>query len=107
MSPNAEAPQPDESRAETGLPATVIANLPNRMFSLRLPNGRLVTAHAAQNTRMAFVRLVEGDVVRIEISPFDSQRARILALVGDHHNREQQPPAQRNNPFPPTQREQP
>ncbi|MCR9248071.1 MAG: hypothetical protein NXI31_23820 [bacterium] len=70
---NADVPVP--------LEATVIGRLPNEMFRLRLADGREVVAHAAQNLRMAYVRLVPGDVVRIEISPFDHGKARITKLV--------------------------
>jgi len=97
MSPNADASDP-----EVGHEATVIESLPNSMFRLRLSDGRQVTAHAAQNSRMTFVRLVAGDVVRIGLSPFDPQRARILALTGRH--RAKQHPT---NPFPHSQREEP
>jgi len=81
MKPSADAPETE------ALEATVIASLPNGMFRLRLPDGRQITGHAAQNTRMAFVRLVEGDVVAIELSPFDTRRARILSLIGKHRTR--------------------
>ena len=81
MNPSADAPETE------ALEATVIASLPNGMFRLCLPDGRQITGHAAQNTRMAFVRLVEGDVVAIELSPFDTRRARILSLIGKHRTR--------------------
>ena len=64
-----------------GLQATVIGSLPNEMFRLRLDDGREVTAHAAKNLRMSYVRLVAGDVVRIDLSPFDPNRARIRELL--------------------------
>ena len=113
MSQNAKAPErPTDRRATAGGPeagktaivqeATVIANLPNGMFKVRLSDGRQVTAHAAQSTRMAFVRLVAGDVVAIELSPFDPHRARIVRML--RRDRARQRP---ENPFPDSQREEP
>ena len=98
MSPNADAPGP-----AGGLQATVIESLPNSMFLLRLADGREVTGHAAKDSRMAFVRLVAGDVVTIETSPFDPRRARILSLIGRHRTPEHRASAQRKNPFTPNQ----
>ena len=106
MNDNADAPDPtaaDRNDSERGtVEATVIGSLPNSMVRLRLPDGRQVTGHAAQNTRMAFVRLVEGDVVRIETSPFDPNRARILGIETRHRAKQQ-----RTNPYPQSQREEP
>ncbi len=65
--------------------ATVIANLANAMLRLRLPDGREVTAHAAQDLRMALTRLLPGDPVLAEVSPFDPNRARILELLKAGH----------------------
>jgi len=95
MSPNADTPS-----GERGCEATVIASLPNSMFRLRLPDGRVLTGHAALDTRKAFVRLVAGDVVRIETSPFDRNRARIVALVDARRSKAHRASAARNNPFP-------
>jgi translation initiation factor IF-1 len=60
-----------------GEPATVLANLTNAMFRLQLACGREVVAHAAQDLRMAFTRLLPGDRVLVEVSPFDPNKARI------------------------------
>lgn len=59
----------------------MIANLPNGLFRLRLATGREVIAHPAQDMRMAFVRLLAGDVVRVDLSPFDTDKARIQKLL--------------------------
>jgi translation initiation factor IF-1 len=63
------------------LKATVIANLANGMLRLRLPDAREVEAHAAQDLRMALTRLLPGDPVLAELSPFDPGRARVLELL--------------------------
>lgn len=85
----------DEALGAEGREATVIANLPNGLFRLRLAGGREVVAHPAQDMRMAFVRLVAGDVVRVDLSPFDDNKARICALL-----RRQRARAASRNPVP-------
>ena len=58
--------------------ATVVAVLPNELFRLRLHDGSERVAHVAGDLRMGFTRLLPGDVVRIEVSPLDPTKARIL-----------------------------
>lgn len=69
--------------------ATVIGSLPNEMFRLRLDDGREVDAHAAKNLRMAYVRLLTGDVVAIDLSPFDPNKARIKKLLKQTQTQQQ------------------
>lgn len=57
--------------------ATVVAVLPNALFRLRLENGTELTGHVGGELRKGFTRLVPGDVVSVEPSPFDPARARI------------------------------
>ena len=76
--PNSSADAPSD---RDGHEATVIANLPNGLFRLRLATGREVIAHPAQDMRMAFVRLLAGDVVNVDLSPFDADKARIRSLL--------------------------
>ena len=57
--------------------ATVVAALPNSVYRLRLPDGSEVQGHAFATMRMRISRLVPGDQVPVEVSPFDPQRARI------------------------------
>lgn len=64
-----------------GLQATVVSALPNGMFRLRMIDGREVVAHAAKDLRKAFTRLLSGDIVVIEVSPFDPNKARIRSLL--------------------------
>ncbi len=70
--------------ASRPLPATVVAVLPNELFRLRLHDGSERLAHVAGDLRKGFTRLLPGDVVHIELSPLDPQKARILARL---HNR--------------------
>lgn len=52
--------------------------LPGTMFRVKLPNGQLVLAHISGKMRKHFIRIVPGDKVEIEISPYDLSKARII-----------------------------
>ena len=51
--------------------------LPNAQFKVKLPNGREVLAHVSGKIRMNYIRILPGDRVTIEISPYDLTRGRI------------------------------
>lgn len=57
---------------------TVIEPLPNAMFRVELENGHRVLAHVAGKMRMHFVRILPGDRVKLELSPYDLTRGRIV-----------------------------
>ncbi|HNX91543.1 MAG TPA: translation initiation factor IF-1 [Candidatus Omnitrophota bacterium] len=52
--------------------------LPNAMFRVKLENGHFVLAHVSGKMRMYFIRIVPGDVVTVELSPYDLTRGRII-----------------------------
>jgi len=56
---------------------TVIEPLPNGMFRVELENGHKVLAHVSGKIRMHFIRILAGDKVTIELSPYDLTRGRI------------------------------
>jgi len=56
---------------------TVVEPLPNAMFRVELPNGHLVLAHASGKMRLHFIRILRGDKVLVELSPYDLSRGRI------------------------------
>lgn len=56
---------------------TVKETLPNAMFRVELPNGHRVLAHASGKIRMHFIRILPGDRVLVELSPYDLDRGRI------------------------------
>jgi translation initiation factor IF-1 len=56
---------------------TVIEALPNAMFRVSLPNGHTVLAHISGKMRMHYIRILPGDRVLIELSPYDLSRGRI------------------------------
>lgn len=57
---------------------TVVEPLPNAMFRVQLDNGHRVLAHVAGKMRMHFVRILPGDRVKLELSPYDLTRGRIV-----------------------------
>jgi len=60
------------------LQATVIEALPNAMFRVELENGHRVLAHVSGKMRMHFIRILPGDTVTVEMSPYDLNRGRII-----------------------------
>jgi translation initiation factor IF-1 len=58
--------------------ATVKESLPNAMFRVVLPNGHEVLAHVSGRMRMHFIRILPGDKVTLEMSPYDLTRGRIV-----------------------------
>ena len=61
-----------------GLVGVVIAQLPSALYRIRLDEGAQVTAHIADRMDRNFVRLIVGDRVRVELSPVDVGRGRIV-----------------------------
>lgn len=56
----------------------VIEPLPNAMFRVELQNGHKVLAHVSGKIRMNFIRILSGDRVTVELSPYDLNRGRII-----------------------------
>ncbi|GAK04753.1 translation initiation factor 1 [Geomicrobium sp. JCM 19037] len=56
---------------------TVIEPLPNAMFRVELDNGHKILAHVSGKIRMHFIRILPGDKVTVELSPYDLSRGRI------------------------------
>jgi translation initiation factor IF-1 len=57
---------------------TVVEPLPNAMFRVELQNGHKVLAHVSGKIRMNFIRILSGDKVTVELSPYDLSRGRIV-----------------------------
>jgi translation initiation factor IF-1 len=55
----------------------VVETLPNAMFRVELPNGHRILAHISGKMRMHFIRILPGDKVTVELSPYDLSRGRI------------------------------
>ena len=59
------------------LEGTVIEALPNAMFQVEFDNGHRILAHISGKRRMNFIRILPGDKVTVEMSPYDLTRGRI------------------------------
>jgi translation initiation factor IF-1 len=57
---------------------TVVEPLPNAMFRVELENGHKVLAHISGKMRMHFIKILPGDKVTVELSPYDLGRGRIV-----------------------------
>ena len=57
---------------------TVVEVLPGTMFRVKLPNGSSVLSHISGKMRKNFIRIVPGDKVTVELSPYDLTKARIV-----------------------------
>jgi len=57
---------------------TVLETLPNAMFRVELQSGHRVLAHVSGKIRMHFIRILPGDRVLVELSPYDLARGRII-----------------------------
>jgi translation initiation factor IF-1 len=56
---------------------TVIETLPNTMFRVELDNGHVVTAHISGKMRKHYIRILRGDKVTVELTPYDLSKGRI------------------------------
>lgn len=78
--------QDDKQKADSGNPkedaievmATVVEPLPNAMFRVELENKHQVLAHISGKMRKNFIRILPGDKVAVELSPYDLTRGRIV-----------------------------
>ena len=59
------------------LEGTVVEALPNAMFQVELPNGHKILAHFSGKLRLNFIRILPGDKVTVQMSPYDLTRGRI------------------------------
>ena len=59
------------------LEGKIVDTLPNAMFRVELENGHIVIAHISGKMRMHYIKLLPGDKVKLEMSPYDLSKARI------------------------------
>ncbi len=60
---------------------TITETLPNTMFRVELDNGHVVTAHISGKMRKNYIRILTGDRVKVEMTPYDLSKARITYRV--------------------------
>lgn len=56
----------------------VLETLPNAMFRVELENNHVITAHISGKMRKNYIRILTGDVVRVELTPYDLSKGRIV-----------------------------
>jgi translation initiation factor IF-1 len=71
-----ERPMAKEDHIE--MLGTVIDTLPNTMFRVELENGHIVTAHISGRMRKNYIRILTGDKVKVELTPYDLSKGRII-----------------------------
>ena len=59
---------------------TIIEALSNAMFRVRLENGHVITAHISGKMRMHYIKILPGDKVKVEMSPYDLTKGRITFI---------------------------
>jgi translation initiation factor IF-1 len=59
------------------LEGTVVDTLPNTMFRVKLDNGHVIIAHISGKMRKHYIRILTGDRVKVEMSPYDLSKGRI------------------------------
>lgn len=57
---------------------TIVEALSNAMFRVQLENGHIITAHISGKMRMHYIKILPGDKVRLEMSPYDLTKGRII-----------------------------
>lgn len=88
----------DNDNDTVELEGTIHTVLPGTMFRVELDNGHLVLAHISGKMRKRFIRLVAGDRVKIEMSPYDTEKARIVYRVDSRSPRQGGHPGKRRSP---------
>jgi translation initiation factor IF-1 len=57
---------------------TIIETLPNTMFRVKLENGHVIIAHISGRMRKNYIRILTGDTVKVELTPYDLSKGRII-----------------------------
>lgn len=74
---NEESVLPKPKEDAIVLEGTIVESLPNAMFRVELENGHKVLAHISGKMRMHYIRILPGDKVQVELTPYDLTRGRI------------------------------
>lgn len=56
----------------------IVEALPNATFKVKLPNGHIITAYISGKLRMNYIKIIPGDGVKLEMSPYDLTKGRII-----------------------------
>jgi translation initiation factor IF-1 len=77
------APNPAQNSNAIELEGTVVAVLPGTMFRVQLANGHIVLGHISGKLRKHYIKIAAGDRVKMEMSPYDTDKARITFRLKD------------------------
>jgi translation initiation factor IF-1 len=72
-----EAPNGMAKEEQIEMEGTIVDTLPNTMFRVELDNGHVVTAHISGKMRKNYIRILTGDRVKVELTPYDLSKGRI------------------------------
>jgi len=78
-----EPPQEETKEEKLAVDGTIVETLPNGLFRVQIPTGHVILAHVSGKMRIRFIRLITGDRVRVEISPYDLARGRIIYRLSE------------------------
>lgn len=90
-STNTEAPK---TNSTVEIEGRIVAVLPGTMFRVQLANGHIVLAHISGKLRKHFIKIAAGDMVKMDMSPYDTDKARITFRMKDTSST-YRPPARR------------
>lgn len=68
----------DNTKEVIELTGTVLEPLPNAMFRVELENGHVILAHISGKMRMHYIKILPGDTVKVEMTPYDLTKGRIV-----------------------------
>lgn len=83
-----------QANSQIEIEGKVVAVLPGTMFRVQLGNGHVVLAHISGKLRKRFIKIAAGDTVKMEMSPYDTDKARITFRMKDP-NSTYRPPVRR------------
>lgn len=93
-SPRSEPPKATANAIE--VEGKVVAVLPGTMFRVQLANGHVVLGHLSGKLRKHFIKIAAGDTVKMEMSPYDLEKARITFRVKETSSTYRPPPRRRH-----------
>ncbi|MBI2611297.1 translation initiation factor IF-1 [Candidatus Gottesmanbacteria bacterium] len=68
-------------QGSTEVEGTVTENLPNTLFRVKLDDGRIILCHLSGKMRINYIKILPGDRVRVEVTPYDPNKGRITYRI--------------------------
>lgn len=89
------SPNSSQNQNAIELEGMVVAVLPGTMFRVQLANGHIVLGHISGKLRKHYIKIAAGDRVKMEMSPYDTEKARITFRLKDSSSTYRPPPRRR------------